>query len=279
MSKMNVLITAGGTAEAIDAVRSITNYSTGQLGRTIAERFAKEGASITYICGQNAALPAIKDINIIPIKNVQELAEAIEAQLDNHKYDCVIHSMAVSDYTPNAVLTLEDIAEKIANNYTISTTNGVGAASCRPQTSTHNKDNGQIQLNKDSISNAIKQALQPPIKPLTKTKLSSKAQDLIIHLKQTPKVIQLIKSKQPETILVGFKLLSNATEAQLLQAANEVLTKNACDLVIANDLQNINSNTHKAILINKSGQTHTANTKQEIAEIILASVSERMKNQ
>ncbi|MGZ7242311.1 phosphopantothenoylcysteine decarboxylase domain-containing protein, partial [Streptococcus pyogenes] len=36
---MKILITSGGTRESIDQVRSITNHSTGQLGKQIAERF------------------------------------------------------------------------------------------------------------------------------------------------------------------------------------------------------------------------------------------------
>ena len=40
---MNTLITSGGTSEKIDRVRSITNHSTGQLGKIIAETFLNKG--------------------------------------------------------------------------------------------------------------------------------------------------------------------------------------------------------------------------------------------
>lgn len=39
---MRVLITAGGTSEKIDNVRSITNHSTGRLGCLIAEKFSTD---------------------------------------------------------------------------------------------------------------------------------------------------------------------------------------------------------------------------------------------
>ena len=40
---MNILITSGGTNEKIDRVRSITNHSTGQLGKVITETFLERG--------------------------------------------------------------------------------------------------------------------------------------------------------------------------------------------------------------------------------------------
>ena len=41
---MKILITSGGTTEKIDAVRGITNHSTGYLGKEIAELFLAKGS-------------------------------------------------------------------------------------------------------------------------------------------------------------------------------------------------------------------------------------------
>ncbi|MCL2406026.1 MAG: phosphopantothenate--cysteine ligase [Defluviitaleaceae bacterium] len=244
---MNVLVTAGGTSEAIDSIRSITNYSTGRLGSTIADVFASNNAAVTYVYGTGANMPSSKNINPIPIVNVQELTSTIEGLLENHKYDCIIHSMAVSDFTPQAYMTLDDIVANIA-----------AAISTQPQ---------------QELASTIKQAILASRQPLSQGKISSQTQNLMLCLQPTTKVIKLIKSKQPETILVGFKLLSSATEGQLQQAASEVLTQNSCDFVLANDLKNINSHTHKAILYGKGGPIYSATTKQEIAEIIYKSVT------
>jgi len=261
---MNVLITAGGTSETIDTVRSITNYSTGKLGSIIADKFASNGATVTYVCGENAVLPSSNNTNIIRIKSVQELAQTINNLLESQNFDCVIHSMAVSDFTPAAILTLDDIVKSL--------TPIIKSISNIPPP--HQQSSTQKQSD-EAIQETIKQAILTSGTPPTKTKLSSKTHDLILQLKPTPKIIHQIKKKQPSTTLVGFKLQTGVSESQLLQAAQDLLTQNNCDYVLANDLQNITAHAHKAILINKQGPVATANTKQEIAEAIFTAVSER----
>ena len=46
---MHILITSGGTSEAIDSVRSITNHSTGSLGKILAEMALTKGHQVTLI--------------------------------------------------------------------------------------------------------------------------------------------------------------------------------------------------------------------------------------
>ena len=46
---MKILITSGGTTEKIDAVRGITNHSTGYLGKEIAELFLAKGHQVTLV--------------------------------------------------------------------------------------------------------------------------------------------------------------------------------------------------------------------------------------
>ena len=101
---MNILVTAGGTREDIDPVRGITNYATGRLGCFIAERFIKVGAKVTYICGQDAIAP---DIPVQHIVNTAQLLAVFEKALCSQKYDCVIHTMAVSDYSPCGIAQAE----------------------------------------------------------------------------------------------------------------------------------------------------------------------------
>ena len=106
---------------------------------------------------------------------------------------------------------------------------------------------------------------------LSEKKISSDHDNLAILLEKTPKVIGLIKQLQPETILVGFKLLSGADEQTLLQAGQDLMIRNNCDFVLANDLSGINADRHKAILI-KPGANVRLNSKQEIAEAIVVNV-------
>jgi len=98
MAKMNVLITAGGTVEKIDEVRSITNFSTGRLGSLIAESFSARGAEVWYVHGIRAALPNCR-VNGIAVESALDLKNAVERVLSSERIDAVIHTAAVSDYT------------------------------------------------------------------------------------------------------------------------------------------------------------------------------------
>lgn len=50
-----VVITAGATVERIDPMRCITNFSTGKMGRALADEFSRRGAEVTLIMGQLSA--------------------------------------------------------------------------------------------------------------------------------------------------------------------------------------------------------------------------------
>ena len=106
---MNILITSGGTSEKIDRVRSITNHSTGQLGKIIAETFLDKGDQVTLVTTPNAVRPAAHpNLTIVQIENVAELHKSLEPLV--HTHDVLIHAMAVSDYTPVYMTGLEAVA-------------------------------------------------------------------------------------------------------------------------------------------------------------------------
>ena len=106
---MNILITSGGTSEKIDRVRSITNHSTGRLGKIIAETFLDKGDQVTLVTTPKAVHPATHpNLTIVQIENVAELLEALEPLV--HTHDVLIHAMAVSDYTPVYMTGLEAVA-------------------------------------------------------------------------------------------------------------------------------------------------------------------------
>ena len=106
---MNILITSGGTSEKIDRVRSITNHSTGRLGKIIAETFLDKGDQVTLVTTPKAVRPAAHhNLTIVQIENVAELLESLEPLV--HTHDVLIHAMAVSDYTPVYMTGLEAVA-------------------------------------------------------------------------------------------------------------------------------------------------------------------------
>jgi phosphopantothenate-cysteine ligase len=91
-------------------------------------------------------------------------------------------------------------------------------------------------------------------------------------MEKTPKAISRIMKLQPETILIGFKLLAGVNEDELIRVAHDLLIKNDCDFVLANDSEKINADTHEAFLITPDCSYQRFYSKQEIAEGIVKAV-------
>ena len=108
---MKIVITAGGTSERIDDVRTITNSSTGSLGFAIGNAFIAEEKveKIYYLHGKRAVWPEHEKIEPIEIGGVMDLKENITRVLTEDTIDAVIHAMAVSDYMVHQVTTLDKL--------------------------------------------------------------------------------------------------------------------------------------------------------------------------
>lgn len=98
------------------------------------------------------------------------------------------------------------------------------------------------------------------------TKISSYENNLVLVLKPTPKIISLIKKESPLTYLVGFKLLDSVSKKELIEVATRLRDKNKCDLVVANDLEDIRNKEHKAYIIDKEDKIVEASDKEDIAK-------------
>lgn len=233
-----IVITAGGTSEKIDNVRKITNSSSGKLGMTIANRFLEKvpDVEIYYICSKNALKLSDIRVKIIEIEGVEDLKNKVTDLLTSMKIDCFIHSMAVSDYTTDYVTTIDRIKKSI-------------------------KEQG-------SLDEAFKN-----IETIVGNKISSSENNLVIVLKPTPKIISLIKNLSPSTYLVGFKLLDGVTYEELINVAKKLRDKNNCDLVVANDLENIRNGMHKAYIIDKEDKIEEAQGKEDIAKKLVRRIS------
>ncbi len=252
---MVVLITAGGTTEKIDDVRAISNNSTGRLGTAIAEAFLNCNSvsieKIYYVCGQNAVVPSSDKVTIIKIDSVARLASTLQGILEKHKVDIVIHSMAVSDYGVECVTTKDSISKSIAS-YILLNSEKIAA------------------LNPKDIATNITDYVFSNSAINNENKLSSDIKDLVISLKKTPKIIGMIKNLQPETTLVGFKLLSNVAEEELIDVGFSLLERNNCEMVLANDMSQITNDSHTGHLIFRDKSYLTYQTKAQIANAIVA---------
>ena len=96
---LNVLVTAGGTREPIDAVRYVGNRSSGRMGFALAEEAARRGADVTVIAA-NVSLPRRAGIEYVDVQTAEELAGACEERFDGT--DLLLMAAAVADYRPQA---------------------------------------------------------------------------------------------------------------------------------------------------------------------------------
>lgn len=98
-----VVVSAGGTAEPLDPVRTLGNRSSGRQGYALARVAAQRGADVTLVAGTIADLdpPAAVDL-----RRVQTTREMRDAVLDASKAaDVVVMAAAVSDFRPTALST------------------------------------------------------------------------------------------------------------------------------------------------------------------------------
>ncbi len=95
LSGVKVLITAGPTYEAIDAVRGITNRSSGKMGYAIAQAALEIGAAVTLISGPTS-LPKPDAVKIVDVTSAAEMFEAVKQHVTD--VDMFIGVAAVADY-------------------------------------------------------------------------------------------------------------------------------------------------------------------------------------
>lgn len=91
----HVLLTAGPTYEAIDAVRGITNRSSGKMGYAVAQAALELGAKVTLISGPTA-LSAPQGAKLIPVTSAADMLQAVQQQVADA--DIFIGVAAVADY-------------------------------------------------------------------------------------------------------------------------------------------------------------------------------------
>ena len=96
-----VLITAGGTREAIDPVRYISNRSSGKMGYALAEAAARRGAEVTLISAPTQ-LKAPEGIKIVNVVSAREMYLAVMEHKNSQ--DIIIMTAAVADYQPTVTL-------------------------------------------------------------------------------------------------------------------------------------------------------------------------------
>ncbi len=92
------LITSGSTIEYLDAVRVVTNRSSGKMGAAIAEEAVKRGAQVTVVYGVGSASISSK-ASVLNVETTEEMRRTVLKELKGKRYDFVVAAAAVSDWT------------------------------------------------------------------------------------------------------------------------------------------------------------------------------------
>lgn len=98
-----MLVTAGGTREAIDPVRFIGNRSSGKQGYALARVAAQRGADVTLIAGHTAGLIDPAGVDVVHVSSAQQLSDAVSKHAPDA--DVLVMAAAVADFRPAQVAT------------------------------------------------------------------------------------------------------------------------------------------------------------------------------
>jgi phosphopantothenate---cysteine ligase (CTP) len=231
---MNVLVTSGGTVAPIDDVRQITNASTGRFGAMIAEEALRRGAKVWYLSPPAALRPfhRLSQFNLDGPEPAAEVRRLAHLQLDWLDVRDRCHFEPLPDPT---VEKYGDLLEDV------------------------------LKVNKIDVAFLAMAASDYAPEPAS-GKISSEDSTLTLRCHRLPKVIQSVRDWSPDVYLVGFKLLSNAPEAELIRQSREACSTNRADLTVANDLSTVKTGRHTIHLVRPDHPTETYGPEDSIAE-------------
>ncbi|MFQ6111189.1 MAG: bifunctional phosphopantothenoylcysteine decarboxylase/phosphopantothenate--cysteine ligase CoaBC [Nitrospinota bacterium] len=98
---LRLLVTAGPTREAWDAIRFISNRSSGRMGYALAARASERGAEVTLLSGPTSLEPP-SGVKFIGVESALEMREALLRELP--RAHALIKAAAVSDFRPKQSL-------------------------------------------------------------------------------------------------------------------------------------------------------------------------------
>lgn len=220
---MKVLITSGGTKIPIDRVRDITNMSKGTFGAKIATEFLLKGQEVYFFHAEGSKTPFKLNINML------EEYSTIQEKLLTEYQKVAWHKERYKEMTYK---TFDEYRERLERLIKFERPDVVMLAAAVSDYGVENPHKGKVRSN-----------------------------DLLkIQLIQLPKLIYYIKEWLPTVKLVGFKLLVDSKDYELIEAAKRSIADNKCDMIVANDLSDIKDGKHKVHLVFPNEEVHTYKT-------------------
>lgn len=184
-------------------------------------------------------------INYINVTDTQSVYYNIEELLNSEKIDIFIHAMAISDFAYTYSAPIVDLAEELHQAF---------------------------MKNKDISKEDIETILTNPHSKYSKEGKVSSQKEIVMGFRRTPKVISLIKKKNSNIFLVGFKLIKHdgdEKEAKLIEEAEKLRTTNQCDAVFANESSDLSEENHTGLLLHHGNVINRPVGKKQIAESIV----------
>ena len=100
LSGLTVLVTAGGTREAIDPVRYVGNRSSGKMGHALAMEAARRGARVVLVtAAPTARMP--ETVEVVEVESAEDMAREVWSRAA--MIDVAVLAAAVADFRPVAV--------------------------------------------------------------------------------------------------------------------------------------------------------------------------------
>ena len=97
MEGMKVLITAGPTRSPFDAIRYLTNPSSGKMGLALGEEACTRGADVTLVLGPGVPSPP-SGFHVTKVVTTEEMFDVVISKLKSEKYDIIVLSAAPLDF-------------------------------------------------------------------------------------------------------------------------------------------------------------------------------------
>lgn len=102
---MKIIVTCGPSFEPIDQVRRLTNFSTGELGIHLSNRFARAGFEVFCFKGSGATYPGPQDPRHLRLFDTNDdLLELLGSASGAHEIAAVFHVAALCDYRVEQVV-------------------------------------------------------------------------------------------------------------------------------------------------------------------------------
>lgn len=209
---MRIFITSGGTKVPIDPVRDITNMSRGTFGSKIAAAALNQGHDVFYLVSKDGRTPFTMTVNWF---------------LDDSKY-VTENFLTQQEWCRSMKSRYQEARYRNYEDYAVALREGL------------------VAYKPDIIILAA--AVSDYLTDASETKVRS-GDALTIHLKPAEKLIGHVKEWCPSAFLVGFKLLVDESQENLLTAAVHSIQKNKCDMVVANDFVSLLAGNHEIMLV------------------------------